>query len=131
MPKIDLTVTISVIVALCAIISPILTALINNRHHTKIKKIELRQQHYEKTVLHQRELFERYLKNAGRIIQFPQIETKKDYGEAYFAALFLAPSELREQMIAVDKEITKLNMVAASSLLADLAPKLYSSIKMQ
>ena len=41
MPNIDLTVTVSVIIALCAIISPILTAIINNCHHTKIKNLKL------------------------------------------------------------------------------------------
>lgn len=39
--NIDLTVTISVIIALCAIISPILVAFINNHYNLKLKKIEI------------------------------------------------------------------------------------------
>ena len=38
MPKIDLTITISVIVALCAIISPIFTTLLNNRYLFKLEE---------------------------------------------------------------------------------------------
>lgn len=37
----DFTITVSVILAICALISPIITALINNRHHSKIRKLEL------------------------------------------------------------------------------------------
>lgn len=37
----DFTITVSVILAICALISPIITAIINNIHHTKIRKMEL------------------------------------------------------------------------------------------
>ena len=40
MPKVDLTVTISVIIAICAIISPIITTILNNRHLYKIRKLD-------------------------------------------------------------------------------------------
>lgn len=38
--QIDLSLTITAIIALCAIVSPIITTGINNAHQTKIKKIE-------------------------------------------------------------------------------------------
>ena len=38
--KFDLTVTISVILALSAILSPVIVAFINNKHTLKIKRIE-------------------------------------------------------------------------------------------
>lgn len=40
MPKVDLTVTISVIIAICAIISPIITTLLNNHHICKMRKLD-------------------------------------------------------------------------------------------
>ena len=36
----NLSVTISVIVAICAIISPILTAIINNHYQYKLRKLD-------------------------------------------------------------------------------------------
>lgn len=48
MPKVDLTVTISVILGCAAIISPILTSMINNLHNSKIKQLELEQEHIKK-----------------------------------------------------------------------------------
>lgn len=39
--KFDGTITISVILALCAVIAPVITAIINNRHQYKIRNLEL------------------------------------------------------------------------------------------
>ena len=36
MPKIDLSFGVTAIIAICALLSPILTALLNNRHQIKI-----------------------------------------------------------------------------------------------
>ena len=41
MPQIDPTITISVILAICALFAPSITAIINNRHQYKIRKLEL------------------------------------------------------------------------------------------
>ncbi len=65
MPEIDLTITISVIVALCAIISPIFTTIINNRHLLKLEESKQKQKLYENTTLHKREVFENYMMYAG------------------------------------------------------------------
>lgn len=45
--KLDLTVTITAILGIAAIISPIATALINNRHQLKLKKLEYQQKEKE------------------------------------------------------------------------------------
>lgn len=39
--KIDFTLTLSIIIAVIALISPIITTLINNHHQTKLKKIDM------------------------------------------------------------------------------------------
>ncbi|MDO4175545.1 MAG: hypothetical protein Q4D42_12355 [Eubacteriales bacterium] len=41
-PEIDLTWTITAIIAACALISPVLTAIINNWHHMRVRKFELK-----------------------------------------------------------------------------------------
>ena len=37
----DSTITISIVLAICALFAPSITAIINNRHHFKIRKLEL------------------------------------------------------------------------------------------
>ena len=39
--KLDSTLTITTVIAVCAIISPVITAIINNVHQSKIKRIEI------------------------------------------------------------------------------------------
>ena len=39
--KIDLTLTLSIIIAVIALISPIITTMINNHHQEKLKKIDM------------------------------------------------------------------------------------------
>ena len=80
MPKFDLTISISVILTICAIISPIATTIINNRYQIKIKKIELQQEHFKNTVLYKRSIYENYLKYAGRCISSPDPDSLKKYG---------------------------------------------------
>lgn len=48
MPEIELSFTITAVIALVALVSPILVALINNSHHSKIRKMELQKQMEQK-----------------------------------------------------------------------------------
>lgn len=122
--KIDLTVTISVIIALCAIVSPVLTTIINNCHQTKIKKLELKQQEYRNTIIHQRDFFENYLKHAGRCIYYADSEALKDYGEHYFSALMYAPDDLKADMIEANQLMLKDDWDNASVLIEKLTAKI-------
>lgn len=98
--KFDLSITISVIIAIAAVISPIFTAIINNAHQRKMKLLELKQEHYEKTVSYQRSIFENYLSKAGIYIGTKCTDKNclKDYNDAYLLALLYAPKGLREKI---------------------------------
>ena len=124
--KIDLTVTISVIIALCAIVSPIFTSIINNMHQTKIKKLELKQQEYRDTIIHQRNFFENYLKHAGRCIYYADSDALKDYGEHYFSALMYATDDLKADMIEANRLMQKDDWDNASVLIEKLSTKIHN-----
>ena len=126
MPKIDLTISISVIVALCAIISPLLTAIINNHHQAKIRRMEDLQQEYRDTVLHHRNVYENYLKYAGRCIYYADRDALKDYGEYYYSALIYAPPDIQTDMIQANKLMLEDNYDEASVLIEALATKLHT-----
>ena len=59
--KIELTFTITAIIALCSTISPILTAIINNRYLRKMKELELKHEAYKEALFYKREIYEEYL----------------------------------------------------------------------
>lgn len=102
MPKIDLTITVSVIVALAAVISPILTTLINNHHQTTLRMLELKQKHYEQTVLYKRNIFENYLKGLSMVSQNPTLENIDRYSKYYSLAYMYLPEHIRIKMSYVN-----------------------------
>lgn len=63
--QIDLSLTITSIIALCAIISPIITTAINNHHQLSIKKMEF----YE---LAKRESLDKFINNFTLFFQNPK-----------------------------------------------------------
>lgn len=126
---IDLTVTISVIIALCAIVSPIFTTIINNRHQFKLKRMELKQKNYEQTVLHEIKIYEDYLKYAGRYIYHADHITIKEYGECYYLALMIAPQDLRSDMIEADNMISRYDWSAASKQFEKITSKIHEILQ--
>lgn len=102
MPNIDLTVTISVIVALCAIISPILTTIINNLFQLKLKRLESSQKRYEDTVLHKREIFENFLSAFNQVCQLPTNEAIAQYSSSYSLVYIYLPKKVRDDLGTVN-----------------------------
>ncbi len=122
--KVDLTITVTAILGIAAIISPIATAIINNRYQLKIKKLELQQKHLESTTYYIRSIFENYLRYAGRCIYNSDLDARKDYGEYYFLALSYAPESLSNSFININTAIYQNDYEYAISLLEKLKPEI-------
>lgn len=122
MPKIDLTVTVSVIIALCAIVSPILTTILNNRHQLKIRKLELQEKEYENTIAYQRTVFENYLRYSGKCISRATPDALREYGEYYLVALMYAPDHIKAKMISANELMQNYNWAAAGKMYEEPAP---------
>lgn len=122
--KWDLSITISAIIAVAAIISPILTAIINNVHQRSMRKLELKNEHYEKTVSYQKEIFENYLSKTGNYIGscFTSTKSLMEYDDAYFVALLYAPSELQTLMKSANTAIRTGKVPQAISAFEELIP---------
>ncbi len=78
--KFDLTITISVILALSAILSPILVAIINNCYQLKIKKIE-------NNDLAKRSALENFAKMAGEFIAVPRSQSQVNMTAALYGLI--------------------------------------------
>lgn len=98
MPKFDLTISITVIVSVAAIISPVLTALLNNHHQFKIRKLELKQEEYVRTVLYKRDIFENFLRGLGQISQNATDESLDLYSKYYPLAYMYLPDDIRQTL---------------------------------
>ena len=125
-----ISLAVSISVSLAAIISPGIVTWMNNRHQLKIKKMELSQEHFEKNTLHEREIWENYLKYAGHVIQRNKIESQQGYGEYYFKALLYAPDDIRSDMTAINYLI-EWNPTSATKQFEEMIPKIKQLIRLQ
>lgn len=129
MPKLDISFTITAIVALVALISPIITTLLNNRHQLNIRKLELAQKHTENTVLYKRNIFENYVSALGKLNANPTPETLDEYGKYYSLAYMYLPDCLQSEMSTINKLVLGHMWKDISQLLEKLIPKIYKVLQ--
>lgn len=129
MPKLDLTVTVSVIIALCAIISPILTSIINNRYQFKIRKLENQQHRFETQIAYRQKIFEDYLRSAGKCMAYVNTDSLREYQQYYQVALLYASDEIREQMISTNTSMQKRLWNDVSKKLEKLTPMIHAMLQ--
>lgn len=95
----------TLIIAVCAILAPILTALINDLFQIVMKIIDNRQQSKDEQAKHKREVFEKYFHAAGACIHYGTREDYHDFGACSSLAIFYAPENVREKMIHLEQLI--------------------------
>lgn len=122
--KLDLTVTITAILGIAAIISPIATALINNRHQLKLKTLEYQRQEKENSFFYKRGIYEDYLKYTSECITYANQDALQKYGEIYGLALLYFPEDLIEDMEKLNRVIRSTHSEERISLFNKLAPKI-------
>ena len=113
MPEFDLSITISAIVALAAVISPIFTTLINNHHQLKLKKLELKQQEYERTVMYKRNIFENFLTSLSMVAQLASRENICSFAKWYPLAYMYLPEEAQNIL-------AKINLLIANGTYSEI-----------
>lgn len=100
---VDLTITISVIIALCAIISPILVAIINNLYNMRMKKIEITKEFRLKAI-------ENYVIALEVLCKAPHLEnSEENYEKALGSAMIHVSSKTLDKMLEIDTRISRYN----------------------
>lgn len=126
MVTLDLSVTIAGIIAISAIVSPIATAIINNRHHARMKRMELDHATRTEYFARARELYEGFLRAAGACIHYPSKEALQEFGFRSGSIMYYAPENLLNDIIAFEKIIqdSKTPQSQKIDLLANLAKEI-------
>ena len=124
--KFNLSITISAIVALVALISPILTTLLNNRYLLKVKKLEVQQKKYEQYSSHVRTLFEDFLKYYGEYMG-NKLSTKSEMAlkSSFYKCLPYVPEKAYDHFsefyeLVVSGDISKTSLYMKETLLYDI-----------
>lgn len=106
---VDLTVTISVILGIAAIISPVLVAIVNGFFQCKMRKIELREAVYKRTILKKQYALEKFIKALSSCAANQNEQSLKELGEYYPLAYMYSPDDVRKTMTEVYFHAVKQN----------------------
>lgn len=107
MPTVDLTVTITTVLALVAIISPVLTAIIDNIFRLILKHSENKQKRYEQNTLHKREIFENFLSAFNEVCHLKDNDTISRYASSYSLVYVYLPKNVQHDLATVNLLIEK------------------------
>lgn len=107
------------IALIVAIISPILTAIINNHHQTKMKKIEM-------SIASKLKIIEDYLSSAGQIIYHNGEASTESYSIAIGRIHSASPRFLWEKISLLDEMIYSRNWEDAHTQFLEISQALAS-----
>lgn len=98
---------VAMVVSICALISPILTAICNNWHQRKMKQMEYDHQEREDRLKREREIYEGYIRAAGAAVQSETLDNLSEFGSHSALAMYYAPKELREDMLSLERLVKR------------------------
>ena len=119
---------ISCVTMFSAIVSPILTAIINNRHQLKLRKLEIQEKHQYESNLHKQKMLETILINLGACAYNPTPEALSDYGRYYALAFQIFPVSCHPLLRQLNASIIGVSEDSAEKLYEELAIKLETHI---
>lgn len=98
---------VAMVVAICALFSPALTAFFNNQHQLEMKKLEYEHQEREAQQKREREIYEGYIRAAGAAVQSETLDNLSEFGSHSALEMYYAPKELREDMLSLERLVKR------------------------
>lgn len=127
--KFDSTITITVVIAISAIISPIITTLLNNHHLYKMRKLDDETELRKTSYFYKREIFEDYMRYAGQCVTHATSDALENYGATYALALIYFPDELLDKIIDINASLNRHQWADALVKLNELSPELRKQLQ--
>lgn len=117
------------VIAVCAIVSPIAVALIDNHHQRKIRELELAREKEREALSYLKSIYEKYLRATNVKLYDHSYEANRDYHESYAIALAYFPPASHEMLQSIDKAINSGKTDEASKILIELSIWISSLMK--
>lgn len=127
--KFDSTITITVVIAISAIISPIITTLLNNHHLYKMRKLDDEAELRKTSYFYKRGIFEDYMRYAGQCVTYASADALENYGATYALALIYFPDELLDKIIDINAALNRQQWTNALVKLNELSPELRKQLQ--
>lgn len=119
---------LTIALAFAAIISPSITAIINNRYHLKLRKLEIEADRRKTDIQSKKDIYMGFLQYAGKYLYFNHPEYMKEYGEYFFRILPLVSPDLRNKLIEFNKLLQN-DRHTAGRLLEELTPDIKKELE--
>lgn len=97
--------TVTIVIAICAILSPILVAVINNIYQLKIRKLDAADAWKKDFDAYLKSAFENYFKDTSRCIANPTPDNLTSYGQSYSICFCYFPPAGHDQLLEINKAI--------------------------
>ena len=127
--KFDSTITITVVIAISAIISPIITTVLNNHHLYKMRKLDDEAELRKTSYFFKRGIFEDYMRYAGQCVTHASADVLENYGATYALALIYFPDELLDKIIDINAALNRQQWTNALVKLNELSPELRKQLQ--
>lgn len=116
--KIDASLTITGIIAFVALLSPIVTAIINNRYQIKIRQLEISDKRYDESISQRKELFENYCQSLSKVVIQKNITTEilNEYASSYGKAILYMSPEDEKLAVSINQMIERRQLIQAYKL---------------
>lgn len=129
MVSVDLTVTISVILGLAAVVVPTLGTIISCRVQWKIKREEMREdrRRYEQRQIS--DIYDTYAIAAGACVYNRSKEALADFSAASAKAMMYAPKEIVPKMRELANRLDSADYNSAKGLVSEITEAMRDAVK--
>ena len=129
MVSVDLTVTISVILGLAAVVVPTLGTIISCRVQWKIKREEMREdrRRYEQRRIS--DIYDAYAIAAGACVYKRSKEARAEFSAASAKAMMYAPKEIVSKMRELADRLDSADYNSAKGLVSEITEALRDAVK--
>lgn len=105
---------LAVIIAIVALVSPIITSIVENLFKVLFKSMETKRIHQKEHNDFVRRVFENYICYAGKVINEPNHDTLAEYGSAFGLILFYVSDDESKEIIQCHRFIRSLEWSKAN-----------------
>lgn len=128
---IDLTLTVGSILAISAVVAPVITTAMNNNHQLEIKQLELNDAQRQREMKRLSEIYDTYVSAAGACVMYPENADFSAFQAASARAMLYAPEAVLPRMRKLAAEIESLDADQALPLIYEITQSLRATVQLQ
>lgn len=108
--KMDFSEIAAIVAIIGAVVSPVATTYLNNKHAEKMRQLEYEHQDKIEKQQHDREIYEGYIRAAGACVQAANTDALQEFGKHSALAMYYVAEDVRQDMMRLERSIgTQMN----------------------